>query len=435
MPKYLIRAMVLPMTGEKDFYEQGEIAIEGDRIVSVGEIGSAPKDFQPDRIFELPQDVVLPGLINTHTHAAMTMLRGYADDMPLMRWLEEKIWPFEAKMSAEDMYWGTLLALCEMIRSGTTTMVDMYMFEEETAKAVLRAGTRAVLSRGMTGLDPDNARKGLEENIKLFEDYHNAGNGRIKVLFGPHAPYTCSGEFLKEVKREADRLGTGIHIHVAETKAELDIIKEKYGKTPVEWLEEQGLFGGQVIAAHCVYLTDKDIDILKEYGVGVAHNPESNMKLNSGTAPISRLLQRGVTVGLGTDGASSNNDLDMFCEMRSASLQQKLVGSSEDLRAYEVLEMATSGGAKICGFDDLGKIAPGYKADLISVDLSQPHFYPRFSIPSLLVYCAKGSDVRTVMVDGKLLMENRKLLNLEEKTICQQVEERAKRIAAQFLDK
>ncbi|NLM20584.1 MAG: amidohydrolase [Peptococcaceae bacterium] len=435
MSKYLVRAMVLPMTGPEDFYEQGEIAVAEDRIVSVGEIGSAPKDFQPDRIIDLPQDVVMPGLINTHTHAAMTMLRGYADDMSLMPWLEEKIWPFEAKMTAEDMYWGSALALCEMIRSGTTTMVDMYMFEEETAEAVLKAGTRAVLSRGLTGLDPVNASKGLEENIKLFQTYHLAGEGRIKVFFGPHAPYTCPGEFLQEVKGEADRLGAGIHIHVAETKAELDIIKERYGRTPVEWLEEQGLFGGQVIAAHCVYLTSKDMDILKQYGVCVAHNPESNMKLNSGTAPISQLLQRGITVGIGTDGTSSNNDLDMFCEMRSASLQQKLVGSPEDLKAYEVLEMATSGGAKVCGFKDLGKILPGYKADLISVDFTRPHFYPRFSIPSHLVYSAKGPDVRTVMVDGKLLMEDRKLLTLDEKTICQEVEQRAKKIASTFLDK
>ncbi|NLL51741.1 MAG: amidohydrolase [Peptococcaceae bacterium] len=432
MSKYLIRAMILPMTGPDDFYEQGEIAVAGDRIVSVGKIGSAPDDFQPDRIIDLPQDVVMPGLINTHTHAAMTMLRGYADDMSLMPWLEEKVWPFEAKMTAEDMYWGSALALCEMIRSGTTTMVDMYMHEEETAQAVLKAGSRAVLSRGMTGFDPVNASKGLEDNIKLFQTYHHAGEGRIKVFFGPHAPYTCPGEFLQEIKREADKLDAGIHIHVAETKSELDIIKERYGKTPVEWLEEQGLFGGQVIAAHCVYLTSKDMDILKQYGVCVAHNPESNMKLNSGTAPITQLLQRGITVGIGTDGTSSNNDLDMFCEMRSASLQQKLVGSPEDLKAYEVLEMATSGGAKVCGFKDLGKIAPGYKADLISIDFTQPHFYPRFSIPSHLVYSAKGPDVRTVMVDGKLLMEDRKLLTLDEKTICQEVEQRAKKIASTF---
>jgi len=431
MARYLIRAMVLPMTGPDDFYEQGEIAIQDDRILSAGDKGSTPENFIPDRVLILPDDVIMPGLINTHTHAAMTLLRGYADDMPLMPWLEEKIWPFEAKMNAEDMYWGSALALCEMIRSGTTTMADMYMEEQETARAVLEAGTRASLSRGMTGFDPQAAGKALEENVQLYKEYHNAGQGRIQILFGPHAPYTCPGEFLQRVKCQADSLGAGIHIHLAETKAELATIKEQYGCTPVKWLEEQGFFGGHVIAAHCVYLDDEDMEILKKYNVGIAHNPESNMKLNSGTAPVPELLKKGINVGIGTDGASSNNDLDMFGEMRSASLQQKLVRSCEDLRAYEVLDMATNGGAKVTGFKDIGKLAPGYKADLISVDFSQPHLYPRFSIPSHLVYCAKGGDVRTVMVDGKLLMEERRLLTLDERTICKEVEKRAKRIASE----
>lgn len=431
MAKILIRAMVLPMTGPQDFLEQGEIAVEDDRIVFVGERGSHPVDFRPDRVLDFKNDVVMPGLINTHTHAAMTMLRGYADDMPLMPWLEEKVWPFEARMTAEDMYWGSLLALCEMIRSGTTTMVDMYMHEEETAKAVLEAGTRAVLSRGMTGFDPKAAQKALQENIDLHHNYHGKGEGRIKVMFGPHAPYTCPGDFLRLVKQEADKLKAGIHIHVAETKAELATIQERYGTTPVRWLEEQGLFGCHLIAAHSVYLDEEEMAIYKKYGICVAHNAESNMKLNSGTAPIPKMLELGIAVGLGTDGTSSNNDLDMFGEMRSASLQQKLVGSPEDLKAYEVLELATNGGAKVTGFQDIGKLAPGYKADLISLNLAQAHFYPRFSIPSHLVYCARGSDVRTVMVDGRILMEDYRLLTLNEQQICAEVEKRAKRIAAE----
>ncbi|RNC27965.1 MAG: 5-methylthioadenosine/S-adenosylhomocysteine deaminase [Candidatus Dichloromethanomonas elyunquensis] len=431
MAKYLIRSMILPMTGPDDFYEQGEIAIDGDTIVAVGEKGSAPADFVPDRILDLPDDVVMPGLINTHTHAAMTLLRGYADDMPLMPWLEEKIWPFEAKMNEKDIYWGSLLALCEMIRSGTTTMADMYIGQEQTAKAVLEAGTRAVLSRGMTAFQPEAANRALQENIDLFHQFHNGGDGRLKVYFGPHAPYTCPGEFLQKVKREADRLGTGIHIHVAETRSELATIRERYGTTPVRWLEGLGLFSGRVIAAHSVYLEEEELEIYQKYQVGVAHNPESNMKLNSGTAPIPQMLSRGIAVGIGTDGTSSNNDLDMFGEMRTASFQQKLTGTPDLLSAYEVLNMATNGGAKITGFTGLGRLAPGYKADLISVDLDQPHFYPRFSIPSHLVYCARGSDVRTVMVNGKILMEDRRLLTLDAKTICLEVEKRAKRIGAE----
>ncbi|WP_434511601.1 amidohydrolase [Desulfitobacterium sp. AusDCA] len=433
MSKTLIRAMIFPMTGPDDFFPEGEIAIEGDRIVSVGPKGSAPADFVPERVIDLPDDVVMPGLINTHTHAAMTMLRSYADDLPLMPWLEEKVWPFEAKLSGEDIYWGTLLALAEMIQSGTTTMLDMYADMDRVGDAVLEAGTRAVLSRGMIGNAP-NGEKAFQESIELVERYHGAGEGRIQVMFGPHAPYTCSGEYMQRVKKEADRLGVGIHIHLAETQDEINIIKQQVGKTPVQWLKELGIFGGHVVAAHCVHLTEEDMDILAQNKVCVAHNPESNMKLNSGTAPVPELRAKGVVVGLGTDGASSNNNLDLFGEMRSAALQQKLKRDSTTLPAYEVLEMATVGGAQTLGLKDVGQLVPGYKADLISINFDQPHFYPRFSIPAHLVYVAHAGDVRAMMVDGKLIMEERKLLTLDVKKICKEVETRAKRIAAEFAD-
>ncbi|SPF54958.1 5-methylthioadenosine/S-adenosylhomocysteine deaminase [Candidatus Desulfosporosinus infrequens] len=427
MSKILIRAMVLPMTGPDMFYPQGEITIEDDRILSVGGLGSAPAGFAPDRILDLPNDVVMPGLINTHTHAAMTLLRSYADDLPLMPWLNEKVWPFEEKLTAEDIYWGTALALCEMIRSGTTTMLDMYVSMEQVAKAVLKAGTRAVLSRGLIGNGP-NGERALQENIDLVRCYHGAGNGRVNVMFGPHAPYTCSGEYLQKVKAEADRLGVGIHIHVAETRDEINIIKELYGKTPVQWLDELGLFGGHVVAAHCVHLTPKDMEILANRHVGVAHNAESNMKLSSGTAPITELLAKGVVVGLGTDGASSNNNLDLFGEMRSAAFQQKLRVDSTVLPAYKVLEMATVVGAQTLGLKDVGMLAPGFKADLITIDMDQPHFYPRFSVPAHLVYVAHAGDVRSVIVDGKILMAERKVLTMDVKRVCQEAETRAKRI-------
>lgn len=430
MSKLLIRAMVLPMTGAEIFYPQGEIAIDGDRIISVGERNSAPPDFVPERILELPDDVVMPGLINTHTHAAMTLLRSYADDLPLMPWLNEKVWPFEDKLTDQDIYWGTALALCEMIRSGTTTMLDMYASMDQVAEAVLRAGTRAVLSRGMIGNGP-NGQLALQESLELVSRYHGAGNGRVKVMFGPHAPYTCSGEYLQRVKAEADRLGVGIHIHVAETQDEIKIIREQYGKTPVQWLEGLGIFGGHVVAAHCVHLTPEDREILARWHVCVAHNPESNMKLNSGTAQIPELRAEGVVVGLGTDGASSNNNLDLFGEMRSAAFQQKLRVDSTAMPAYEVLEMATVGGAQTLGLEDVGMLAPGFKADLITIDMDQPHFYPRFSIPAHLVYVAHAGDVRTVMVDGKLLMEERQLLTMDVKKVCREAENRAKRIAVQ----
>jgi 5-methylthioadenosine/S-adenosylhomocysteine deaminase len=428
MSKTLIRAMILPMTGADDFYPQGEIAVEDGKILSVGEQGSAPEGFVPDRIIDLPNDVVMPGLINAHTHAAMTMLRSYADDLPLMPWLETKVWPFEGKMTDEDIYWGTLLALAEMIQSGTTTMLDMYASMDKVAEAVLEAGTRVVLTRGLIGNAP-NGERAFNENIELVEKYHGSGNGRLTVMFGPHAPYTCSGEYIQRVKAEADRLGVGIHIHVAETKDELRIIQEQYGKTPVQWLNDLGLFGGHVVAAHCVHLTEEDMQILADKKVCVAHNAESNMKLNSGTAPILELRAKGVVVGLGTDGASSNNNLDLFGEMRTASFQQKLKKDSTALPAYEVLEMATVGGAKALGLEDVGVLAPGYKADLISINFDQPHFYPRFSVPAHLVYVAHAGDVRTVMVDGEILMEERQLKTIDVKKVCQEVEQRAKAIA------
>lgn len=431
MAKILIRAMVLPMTGLGDFYPEGEIALDGENILSVGERGSAPAGFVPDRILDYPNDVFLPGLINSHTHAAMTLLRSYADDLPLMPWLETKIWPFENKMSAQDIYWGTALGLCEMIRSGTTAMLDMYIAMEQVAEAVLAAGTRAVLARGMIGNAP-NGQQAFRENIELLKNFHQLGDKRITVMFGPHAPYTCSGEFLQQVKAEADHYGVGINIHVAETRDEVNIIQKHQGLTPVQWLDSLGLFGGHIAAAHCVYLTPEDMEILARKNVCVTHNPESNMKLNSGTAPVPALLAQGVTVGLGTDGASSNNNLDMFGEMRTASLLQKLQVGCTALPAYQVLEMATVGGAKVLGLDKVGQLLPGYKADLISVNLDQPHFYPRFSIPGHLVYSAHAGDVRTVIVNGKIIMEERNLLTLDEQKICSEVETRAKRIAAEL---
>lgn len=407
MTKWLIRAQVLPMTGERDFFSEGEIAVDGTEILWVGKKGSTPESFIPDRILEYPNDVVMPGLINTHTHAAMTLLRSYADDLPLMPWLNEKIWPFEGKLTPDDIYWGTALALCEMIRSGTTTMLDMYVEMDKVGEAVAEAGTRAVLSRGI--IESPQSDQGLEESIRLVQKYHKAGEDRIRVMFAPHAPYTNSGAYLQKIKELADQEGVGLNIHIAETKDEIQTIKERYGKTPVQWLDELGLFSGHVVGAHCVYVDAEDMDIMARHHVGVAHNPESNMKLNSGTAPIPEMLQKGIAVGIGTDGASSNNNLDMIGEMRTAALQQKLAVDATALPAYQVLEMATAGGAEVLGWEKLGKLAPGYKADLIMIDMDQPHFYPRFSIPAHLVYAAHGSDVRNVMINGKMVMEERKL--------------------------
>lgn len=319
-------------------------------------------------------------------------------------------------------------------------MADMYMNEDRVADAVLEAGTRAVLSRGMTAFNMANAEKGLQENLDLFHRYQGAGDGRLSVFLGPHAPHTCTGEFLQEVRLEAERAGMGIHIHLAETRAEEQAVLQRTGRRPVAWLETLGFFGSQVsppianhqppiLAAHCVFLNEEEMQLLQRYGVGVAHNPESNMKLSSGTAPVDRMLKLGLCVGLGTDGPSSNNDLDMFGEMRSASFQQKLVATPSALKAYEVLRMATVGGSEVLGLTRCGRLEQGCLADLIAVDFAQPHLIPCFSETSHLVYCARGSDVRFVMANGQILFEKGEMTGLDEEKICYEAGERARVIA------
>ncbi|SFG39811.1 5-methylthioadenosine/S-adenosylhomocysteine deaminase [Desulfotomaculum arcticum] len=421
MSNLLIKCMaVLTMTGEDGIIHRGEIAIRGGEICHVGASGSTPGDFKADRILDCPGMVAMPGLVNCHTHAAMTMLRGYADDMPLMQWLKEKIWPMEDHLTAEDIYQGTLLSCAEMIKGGTTTFVDMYFEMEQVARAVEESGLRAVLSRGMAGFGP-NAEKAMRENIELVEKWNGRAGGRITVRFGPHAPYTCPPDYLKRVIEEAKRLGVGIHIHLAETLDEINEISEKYDKSPIRLMEETGLFELPVLAAHCVHVDDKDIEILARRKVGIAHNPQSNMKLASGIAPVSRMLEAGATVGLGTDGASSNNNLDLLEEVRTAAFLQKLsTGDASVLPAYQVLSMATAGGAKALGLEEqIGCIKPGYKADMILFDMHKPHLYPLYDIYAQIAYAALSSDVATVIIDGQIVMENRRILTLDEEAVMQ----------------
>ncbi|HWJ03330.1 MAG TPA: amidohydrolase, partial [Verrucomicrobiae bacterium] len=385
--RILIKGMVLPMTGAGEFYARGEVAVEDGKIVSVGPEGSAPAGFRPQVTFDNPNYLAMPGLVNGHTHAGMTLLRSYADDMPLMEWLQEKIWPFEAKLMPEDIYWGTKLCILEMILSGTTTMLDMYFAMDLVAKAVEETGFRACLSRGMIGTGP-GAELAFNQSKELIEAWHNKADGRIKVLLGPHAPYTCPPEYLQRVIKLSEEYGVGINIHLAETRVEVEDIVKQYGKSPIRLMEDIGLFDRPVVAPHCVHVDEAEIEILARRKVGVIHNPESNMKLGSGISPVKQMLDAGVTVGIGTDGASSNNNLDMFGEMRSAAFLQKVSQGSTALPAYQVLEMATVQGAKALGLENLGQLSPGFKADVIILDLHQPHFYPRHDVVAHLVYTA-----------------------------------------------
>ncbi len=400
--------------------QSGDILISGDRIENISQDISSPQAKKIDG----ENTFVMPGLVNTHTHAAMSLLRSYADDMELQTWLEDKIWPAEANLKAEHVYWGSSLAFLEMIKSGTTTFADMYFFMEEVAEAALKMGIRGVLSRGLIQFtDPEG--KNIQENLDLIKKYHKRGDGRLTCLFGPHAPYTTNREYLEKIMNLADENKVGIHIHISETKQEVEDIIKEYGKSPVEYLEEIGLFERHVVAAHCVHVSEEDMDILKKYNVGVCHNPGSNLKLASGIAPIPLMLEKGINVGIGTDGASSNNNLNMFEEMHLTSLIHK--GYNKDpllLNGEEVLKMATIGGARVLGLEkEVGSLQVGKKADIIIIDLEKPHFYPKADLISNMVYSAQGSDVKTVMINGKVLMEDYRMINCVEKDILDKSEE------------
>ena len=402
------------------------IAVEGSKILAIGE---APADFIAEQTIDAKDMLAIPGFVNAHTHASMTLLRSYADDMELMTWLNDHIWPVEAKMISNDIYWGAALAAVEMIQSGTTTFADMYgPFMERVADVVTESGMRGVLSRGIIGVAPDGEKK-LEENISLYEDYNGAANGRIKVMFGPHAPYTCPPEFLKKVAAAAQRLGAEVHIHMNETKAEIEQITKQYGKRPFEYVEDTGLFESPTLAAHCVHLSDDEIAIIKKHHIRVAHNPGSNMKLASGIAPVPRLLKEGVTVALGTDGTSSNNNLDMLQEVQLAALLHK-VNEYDPLAvpAFEALKMGTEYGAKAVGLDGIGRIAPGAKADIVLVSMKGAAWVPRFNEVSLLVYSGSAADVDTVICDGKMLMQHREILTLDEEKIKYEAQKCAERL-------
>lgn len=409
-------AAILPMTGENSLIQKGYLIINNDIIEHIGAGAAPPGSYR--RVIDGSGQAVLPGLINTHTHAAMTLLRGYADDLPLMEWLSTKIWPLEAKLNGEDIYWGTMLAIAEMIKSGTTTFNDMYFFMDQAARAVEESGMRALLSRGMIGVSPES-QIALDDSRKLVEQWHGAARGRIRFALGPHAPYTCPPEYLQKVAALADELEVGIHIHIAETRQEVEDIVKQYGMSPVRLMLANGVFKHPTLAAHCVHLNEDDIAILKDYQVGVAHNPESNMKLASGIAPVPAMLKAGIAVGLGTDGASSNNNLDMIQEMRSCALLHKVNSMDPTvLPAYQALEMATALGAKALGWDDeIGMLKPGYKADLILIDLNAAHMIPHYDIVANIVYSAQAADVDTVIIDGQIVMENRRITQFDEQEV------------------
>lgn len=428
--KLLIKnATILPMTTEEPTVLTGDILIEGSRLISVG---PTLPDSAADSVIDGTGKLAMPGLVNCHNHAAMTFFRAYSDDLRLWDWLHDRIWPAEARMTAEDIYWGTLLACAEMIKSGSTAFADMYVFMEEAARAVQESGIRGVLARGMV-YEEGQVEAKLRETRQLYERWHGGADGRISVMVGPHAPFTCPPDFIKACLALAGELGAGIHIHISETTEEVDHMFQHYGKSPVRYLYDLGLFEHHVLAAHCVNLSRDDLHLFQGMRGGISHNPVSNCKLGCGLTPVLDLRRLGVNVGLGTDGAGSASTLDMFQEMKAAAwLQKNATGDPTALTAYEVLKMATIEGARVLGLEEqIGSLAVGKQADVILIDLEQPHLYPRHDLASLLAYAASGADVQTVICAGEVVMEERKLLRLDEKQILREAQARAARIVAE----
>ncbi|NMB26686.1 MAG: amidohydrolase [Tissierellia bacterium] len=415
---------LVPMDGKNEVVENTNIYIEKDKIKHIGEL---KQDIEVDRIIDGKNKVAMPGLINAHTHIGMSLLRNYADDLPLHEWLTQKIWPVEANLTAEDIYWGSLLSMVEMIQFGTTTFCDMYFFMDEVGKGLKESGMRGVLTRGLIE-EAGKEREKLNDTRNLYINWHNKGDGRIKVMVAPHAPYTCSPTYLAQIMDLAKELNTGIHIHLSETKKEVEDSFEIYGKSPIRHVYDLGLFKIPTVAAHCVHVDDEDIEILKDNNVNPVNNPGSNLKLASGFAPIDKMLKKGVNVALGTDGSSSNNNLNMFEEINLAAIVNKAVNMDAiSVPAIDALKMATINGAKALLWDnEIGSIEVDKKADIILIDMDKPHFYPLHNVVSSLAYSVQGSDVDTVIVDGNILMENREIKTLDVERIMFNAERSAK---------
>ena len=401
-------------------YFKGHLGIEGSRICFVSKEQSDADKFlslhkDNCKVIDATGFIVMPGLINTHTHIAMALLRGISDDVPLMEWLNEHIWPVEAHMGYNEILIGAKLGALEMLKGGTTTFVDMYPYEEAVAEASEEAGIRAVVSPCAM----DFRMPHFEEDWRAVQKRFSNSN-LVSMMIGVHAIYTCSPENMKHAMELSEQLSTGIHIHHSETKDEEKTVRERYNANPTEHLVNVGLIKRPTLAAHCVYMSDEDITTFAENNVSVAYNPQSNMKLASGIAPIAKMLDAGVNVSIGTDGASSNNDLDMWDEMRTASLLQKVNTMNPCvLTAYQVLQMATVNGAKAIGKEgELGILQEGALADIILVDFEKPHLYPHTNLISELVYSCHASDVDTVIVNGEIVVENRKCTTMDETKVC-----------------
>ncbi|MEM3054226.1 MAG: amidohydrolase [Candidatus Bathyarchaeia archaeon] len=428
---------------DSEIIRDGAIVIENDTIIEVGKTSEIKRKYgRGYEKIDAKGKTVLPGLVNTHQHAAMSLLRGYADDLPLQEWLEKWIWPIEGHMTASDIYVGALLTAAESIMGGTTTVNTMYHYtaEENEAKAFVDAGLRGVVGHVCFSWRKTEDKNALDD---LAKNWHNRANGLIRVSVDPHAPYTVDPEYMKELKELQAELNGKYgskkapiiwHIHVAETSDELEKIKKAFNVEleggVMEYLDSLGVLDKHVIAAHCVALVEKDIAIMKSRNVKASHNPISNLKLASGISPIPKMLEKGVTVSLGTDSPCSNNTADMFEAMKMAAILHKGVNGDPTLMpAQKVLRMATLDGAKALSWEkEIGSIKVGKKADIVIVNFAKPHLCPVYNEVSHLVYAAKSADVETVIINGKIVMENRKLTTLNIEKVMEAAEKAKTRL-------
>lgn len=411
----------------KSTIKQTSIGIAGKDIYFVG--NEIPADFTVDEEIDGTNKLVIPGLINAHTHSYMSVFRNVADDLSFMDWLFGTIDPLEAQLTNEDAYWGAKLAIIEMMKCGTTTFSDMQMHIHQTTKAVAETGMRAVIGRGLVGGIDENGSVNEIGNIKLSEAYEEMEDAkltdRLNFRLAPHAPYTCDPGYLKYVAQQAKEKGLGIHIHLSESVTECENTQKDHGCTPIEYADKAGCFEVPCVAAHCVQATDSDIELMAAKNVSVVSNPASNMKLGNGFAPIKKMVDAGVNVCLGTDGAASNNSLNMFHELSLMTLIHKGTGKTPQcISAQEGFAMATINGAKALGLDKLiGTIEKGKRADLAILDLNTPSLTPHNNLIAGLCYSANGSEVDTVIIDGEITMRGRKILSFDEAEVYSHISE------------
>ncbi len=406
------------------------IAVEGRTICAVGD---APPDFKPDEIIDGYNHVAVPAFYNAHCHSPMTFERGWAEDLPLDRWFNERIWVAESALTSDDVYWGAALAACEMIRSGCAAFNDHYFYMDRVAEVVDQSGMKAALTWCQFGIGADKeVGADLAGTLAFVDRWQGKGGGRIRTILGPHSPYVCPPEFLREMSALAREHDVPLHIHLSESPEQMENSLKAHGRTPTAHLEACGVFDVPCIAAHALYLTEDDIQILARHHVTVAHCPITYMKLAMGVNDLSKVMAAGVNVAIGTDGPGSNSDMDMKAAIRFTPLLQKYQTRNAEVLPGDVpLRMATANGAQAMGFSDSGSLEVGRAADIALFDFDKPHLYPRHDLVANLVHSAKGSDVTHVIADGKLIYRDGELLTLDEEKIMAEAERRAKRMVSQ----